>query len=201
MNLQLPLIIHKFKDLQKLRSGRFTTSCDFSPGKRDLAWFGCEVLDGPAVPWTYPWNSADELYIYDLCMWLDIMQYHVTRHLNWPKIRLWTCLPVCQSFLACFRATSLRLLKYEDFDSLLKSDLGKQKDETTGCGEIKICECSMLCVEQWMRGRVVFDRFPSAACSRDVWPSWVLWQQGGLSGWLGGVVFKACQTTLQLEDN
>jgi hypothetical protein len=76
------------------------------------------------------------------------MQYHVTRHLNWPKIRLWTCLPVCQSFLACFRATSLRLLKYEDFDSLLKSDLGKQKDETTGCGEIKICECSMLCVEQ-----------------------------------------------------
>ena len=46
----------------------------------------------------------------------------------------------------------MRLLKYEDFDSLLKSDLGKQKDETKGCGEIKICECSMLCVEQCVDG-------------------------------------------------
>ena len=41
LNLQLPfmisLVIHSLKNLKNLRSGRFTASCDFSAGKRDLA--------------------------------------------------------------------------------------------------------------------------------------------------------------------
>ena len=51
---------------------------------------------------------------------------------------------MAQLFASHFDASVL--LKYEEFDSILKSDLGKQKDETTG-GEMKICECSILCVE------------------------------------------------------